>query len=39
MNWSIRWNKDSKPMVVFPSIQRTLFGLTHPNQLVGLAPP
>ena len=37
MNWSIRWNKDSKPMVVFPSIQRTLFGLTHPNHLVGLA--
>ena len=37
MNWSIRWNKDSKPMVVFPSMQRTLFGLTHPNQLVGLA--
>ena len=37
MNWSIRWNKDSKPMVVFPSMQRTLFGLTHPNQLVGLS--
>ena len=37
LNWSIRWNKDSKPVVVFPSIQRTLFGLTHPNQLIGLA--
>ena len=37
MNWSIRWNKDSKPLVVFPSMQRTLFGLTHPNQLVGLS--
>ncbi len=36
LNWSIRWNQETRTLVMFPAVGRTLYGLTNPNLLVGL---
>jgi hypothetical protein len=36
LNWSVRWATDTKTIVVFPTVTKTLYGLTSPNVLRGL---
>lgn len=36
LNWSVRWNEDTRTVVVFPALARTLYGLTNPNTLTGM---
>jgi hypothetical protein len=36
LNWSIRWNSDTKTVVVFPASAHTIYGLTDPNTLSGM---
>ena len=36
LNWSVRWATDTKTIVVFPAVLKTLYGLTSPNILRGL---
>lgn len=33
LGWSVRWNEDTRTVVVFPAVARTLYGLTDPNLL------
>ena len=34
--WAIRWNQNTRTVVVFPAVSRTLYGLTDPNRLMGM---
>ncbi|MBT3342936.1 MAG: M28 family peptidase [Gemmatimonadetes bacterium] len=36
LSWSVRWASDTKTIVVFPAVTRTLYGLTSPNTFRGL---
>ena len=36
LNWAVRWATDTKTIVVFPALTRTLYGITSPNTLRGL---
>ncbi|MEE2659114.1 MAG: FtsX-like permease family protein [Candidatus Latescibacterota bacterium] len=33
LNWAVRWDQDTKTIVVFPCVSRPLYGLTSPNSL------
>ncbi len=35
LGWNVRWNQETRTIVVFPAKARTFFGLTNPNSLFG----